>query len=194
MRTPLLICDLDNIVTNLMDPWLAWYNDRWKDDLTLARFKHYNIMRWVKPECKEEELMEFFSDLDRYRNLSPLEGAVEGLREVHNLGVEIVISTAVVGECAGPKFSWCAKYLPFVPQKNIQVGYRKDLLGPADFFIDDAPGHLKRHREKWPETNLLTIAYPYNEDLVDFVDIHARCYQNTHAAWETMVKAIEHRT
>lgn len=181
-----VVCDLDNIIINLMDPWLSWYNETWKDNKTLEDLKVYSAHEWELKEGCGDRIFEFFEDMERYRNLPPLPGAVEGLKEIHNAGHEIIISTAVAGESASAKFFWCRKYLPFVPMNHIMVGGRKDVI-KGDILIDDAPKNLTAYQKAWPTAKLFSIEYPFNLHLMEEVHLMAKCYRNTQAAWESIV-------
>jgi 5'-nucleotidase len=190
MNTLTIVCDLDGIVIDLLGAWLEEYNKKWNDSLTIADLKSYHIERHVKPECGNK-IYEVFDNALFYRNLKPLAGAVEGLKKLHSRGHDIVICTATAGDTAQEKFYWCAKYLPFIPSKNIFVGARKELL-LTDIFIDDAPKNLLAHHKKWgASARTISIAYPYNEHLRDTVWLHAEDHTDTRKAWSEIVDAIQ---
>lgn len=199
MKTPeklTIVCDLDSILVNLLGPWLDWYNRTYNDQLTVAHLTAYHIEKIVKPECGWK-VFDFF-DRDKphsvqppaYHDLPALPGAVEALRVLHDHGHDIIISTAVAGETAGDKFTWCKKNIPFIKQSHIMVGSRKERLH-CDIFIDDAPKNLEAHRAAWPDTLHLAIAYPYNAEVPGIV--RAESWNDTRAAWAEICYRVARR-
>jgi 5'(3')-deoxyribonucleotidase len=185
-----------------MDPWLAWYNETWGDGLTLSQITDWHVTKFIKDEAqpRPEQHLDIYSFFHPekthkvqpplYRDLTPLDGAVEGLRALHEAGHDILLATAVEGETAGEKHKWCQRHIPFIPRRNIFTGSRKERIH-GDIFIDDGPHNLTAHHEKWGiETALMTIAYPYNEESQKLVDVYARGYRDTRSAWETIVEAV----
>jgi 5'(3')-deoxyribonucleotidase len=189
MRKLTIVCDLDSIIIDLMGPWFDWYNKTYNDTLSLDAIDQWDVEKFVKPECGLK-IFDFFHLPDSYVSLPPHLGAVEGLMELHKKGHDIVICTAVSGEGASHKFSWCKKHLPFLDRKHIFVGSRKELLH-ADVFIDDGPHNIEAYRLKWPEAFIATIAWPYNKAVEHLVDIRAQSYKDTVNAWAEINKAID---
>ena len=189
MRALRIICDLDSIVINLLGFWINRYNELWDDDLTVSKLSSYHIHNHVKPECGNKIYELFNDDMSFYRRLPALDGAIGGLEELHDQGHDIIIATATAGNTAQEKFFWCKKNLPFIPQKNIMVGARKEIM-KAHVFIDDAPKNLEAYRAEWPEAATMTIAYPYNEHMKDKVSLHAQGHMTPAQAWYEIVRAI----
>jgi 5'(3')-deoxyribonucleotidase len=148
---------------------------------------HYNIEKIVKPECRDA-VFEFFHIPDVYMTIDPLEGAVEAMKELVDAGHDIVICSATASE-EHQKKAWMAQHFPFIDRKHIIFGHRKEKLY-ADVFIDDAPKNIEAYRKRWPSSKILTIAYPYNEDHKHLVDLYARGFDDTAAAWKAIVAKV----
>lgn len=193
-----IICDMDGILVDLFAPWLGWYNERYQDDLSIEKLIQWDISQYVKEECGRDGIMAFFHpEKDHtvkpmlYRDIPALDGAVDGLRALHEAGHDIIICSAVSGSTASEKFLWCKKHLPFIPTKKIFLGYEKHRL-TGDLLIDDGPHNVLAHRERWAkQVSIMSIAYPYNAEIYDHYDVYAHCYKNTRGAWEEIVKGVD---
>lgn len=156
---PVLFCDLDGIVADLMTKWLDAYNRDYKDQLTVEDVLHWEWHELVKPEVGKR-IYHYLSRPGWFADLEPLPGAVDALRRLSGR-VEIVIATASPKSALRDKTEWVHKHLPFIPPRNIVLTYRKDLLA-GDFLFDDAPRNLRSFRG-----TRITIDYPYNRDFTD---------------------------
>lgn len=184
-----IICDLDSIVIDLLVPWIAEYNRRWSENISVESITDYGLEKFVKPE-RVSDLFGVLGEPGFYLKLPPLAGAVEALTELHKNGYDIVVATAVASSGnAQDKFVWCKKHLPFLKHRDIFVGARKELLR-GDVFIDDAPKNIVAYRNAWPDATIMTIAYPYNQDCKTLVDVFAHSHQDTKGAWREMTDAI----
>lgn len=180
------IFDLDSIIVNLMDPWLAWYNAKYDDTVKLADIKTYHIENYVK--CGMG-IFKFFNPAERYGDCPIYEGAAEGLLKLHENDVDVVIATATAGSTAPQKYVLAKKAAPWLDKHHIIIGTRKELLH-GDFFTDDAPKNMLAYSEEWPDAEILTIGFPYNEYLRDKVDFYADDCFNPKKAWEQIVDYI----
>jgi 5'-nucleotidase len=192
----ILVFDLDSIVIDLLGPWVTYYNNIWNDNKTVSDITDYHIEKIVKPECGAK-IYDVFKDPGFYPNLPPIDGAIEALYKLHNQGHDVVIATAIAGftpeeraKAAGDKYLWCGKNIPFIPQRNIQIGTRKELIH-ADVFVDDSPSNIQAYKKKWPNADVLSIAYPYNIHMRLIVRYMAQDYQNTKQAWNGILEEIQ---
>lgn len=183
------IFDMDSILVDLMTAWLGWYNRSYNHNLTIDDIKTWHIHDHVRPEDKKN-IYGFFRPPERYgKETLPIPGASEGLRRLHDAGVDIIIATATAGKTAEQKFILAEKVAPWLDPDHIFIGSRKELLR-GDFFIDDAPHNLMAYKEAWPEAHLLSISYPYNQDVRTKIHLMADDHNNFEAAWEKIVTHI----
>ncbi len=180
--------DLDSIIADLLTPWLEWYNQCWGDNLKLQQVVTYNIETHVKPECGNR-IYDFFQDPSRYGAIPIFEGAIKGLKTLADNNVDIVIVTATAGQTAPQKHILAKKAAPWLTRKDIIIGSRKEILH-GDFFIDDAPTNLTSYRAEWPDTHLVTIGYPYNQEFRHKVSLFAEDCYNPTKAWDEIVDFI----
>lgn len=186
MKKLILGFDLDSIIVDLIRPWLAWYNDKHEDTVTIDDVKSYKIEKFT---TKTDKVFDFFKEVENYRNCPILPGAAEGLKELDSAGHDIIIATATAGQTAHIKWHLVEKAAPWLHENNVMVGSRKELL-KFDVFTDDAPKNIVGYRNHWPGAQIMAISYPYNQDCAGIVDCFAKDHNNTHEAWKQMVDHV----
>lgn len=180
--------DLDAIVIDLLRPWIGWYNSKHEDNLTIDEIVEYKVEKFAK---KTNSMFAFFKDLENYANCPVLPGASEGLKELGDAGHDIIIATATAGRTAELKWDLVKKAAPWLHKDNIQIGSRKDRIY-SDVFIDDAPKNIAQYRNRWPNSHILTIAYPYNLVSRDLVNLYAQDHNNTVQAWRQICDYVHY--
>jgi len=187
------LVDLDSTVNDMHRAWLALYNRRYGDDLTIADLTHWDMTRYVKPEC-DARVYDLFGHVGFFLDLPELDGAVDALRELHEAGHLLYVMSDCFHDCAAAeKRVWCREHLPFIPMDRVVMGAPKHLLR-ADFLVDDSPGQVRRYREAWGAVPLTcSIAYPYNVCVADLLDVRAEGWQDPRAAWREVVRAVAFR-
>jgi len=180
------ICDLDCIVLDLLPPWVDWINFTFGTQLKVEGITKYEMHELCHAKWG---VYDFFKVPGNYSNCSPIDGAVDGLKSLQALGLDVVIASALAGNQAQEKYDWCKKHLPFISKSNVMVGGRKELLR-GDFLFDDAPKNHIKFGEVNPGARRLAIAYPYNKSLFKAVDCYARDYRSPRAAWNMVVEYV----
>lgn len=156
---PVLLFDLDGIVTDLVSKWLAVYNRDYHDDLRPEGIRSWNWDQFVKPECGKK-IYHYLSRPGFFADLKPLPGAIEILERLSRR-LELVVVTASPAGAMKDKANWVRRNLPFISKHNLVITYRKDLVR-GDFMLDDAPRNLEHCR-----ATRIMMDYPYNRDFTD---------------------------
>jgi len=135
-----LIVDLDDVMGDLLTPWLARYNWGWNDNLTINDITEWDIAKFVKPECGEK-IFQFLeptvTGYSLWNNMEPMEGAIEALG-VLSEKMEIFVVSSVSGNyrICEYKDRWLRKHFPFLdPKKFYFVSDKSGVCG--DFMVDD---------------------------------------------------------
>lgn len=183
-----ILCDADAIAADLLGKWLIWYNAKYNDNLTIEHITEWDLHKFVKKECGYK-IYDFIDTGDAYRDLDPLPGAVEAIKALDKAGHNVVMVSAGSKhpDTAGHKLEWFKRVLGFSRKKCI-IGHQKELIR-GDVFIDDSPPNIQKYRAAWPNTPIMTIAYPYNESVKD-ICWRADSYKDTLSAWTTMMHWI----
>lgn len=187
-----ILCDLDSTVVDLFGSWLQKYNDLYKQNMTPADVKSFDIHKHVIPECGEK----IYDLLDEqfFLDVKPYEGAVEALKELsehHRIHIVTAFSTDKPYTAAA-KTQWVRKNLPFVHKRFITLSSQKHMIH-GDVLIDDRPDTAKAVRltEHGKKMKLMTIAFPFNESAKDLFDVYAQSYLKPAEAWQTIAEKIK---
>lgn len=182
--------DLDAIGIDLLRPWIDWYNALHDDDLHIDMVDQYKVEKFMSKAPNANAVFDFFGEnARRYADCPVLPGAAEGLLELNEAGHDIIITTATVDEAANVKWHLVKKLAPWLHSNNVMVGSRKELL-EFDVFCDDAPKNIVKYRNRRPQSQIVTIAYPYNRDIRSLVNLYAQDHNNTTQAWRQICDHI----
>lgn len=184
MTNKVVLIDMDSVIVDLLQPWLDLYNDEYKDDLQIE-----DIDRWNTHELAScgEEIYKYLTP-DFFASLPPLPGAVEAINDLKKNFTIVVVTASPNAESMGAKAVWCQKHLG-LGLHNFMAAKKKYLV-QGDVLIDDSPKNIKQYKEHNPTKKVFTIAYPYNEDCRNIVDLYAQSWADTENAWIEIVEAI----
>lgn len=182
-----ILVDLDGICADLLRRVLGVIHRDWGVELRVEDITTFQVPNHVPGMSRSQ----FYKILNRpgfFDNLPLIDGALEAVHALRDGGRnEVLICSSPAGpDSARGKLTWCERHLG-VPRKQVILTNRKTLID-ADWIIDDRPETL----EEWCNEGrcAATIAYPYNEHLKDVVDVFARDYASTRAAWEVILRGI----
>jgi 5'-nucleotidase len=192
-----ILVDLDGILTDCVPYWLKILNDRHGTKVTVD-----DIDLWSLHKCGDlktltaDQVYAPLSEVGFFRNMKPLDGAIENLKKLFDDGHEIIIlSSPSSPVSAKEKLEWCAEHLPWLPAAsvalvNIQL---KKLIG-ADVVIDDNPDVLTDYPKAWPQAIMFGIEYKYNKHCRIGLGGSALLlgdYNDTKTAWEEIYRHID---
>lgn len=184
-----ILCDLDAMACDLLTDWLALYNAKYDDKLTVDKITAWDIHQFTKPECGLK-VYDLLKEPGVFANLKPLPGAVQGIKALQEAGHDVTILTAGAASdfCASEKLAWCKQHLG-LNRKKVIIGHPKQFV-KGDLLLDDSPDNISVYRKEWPQAEIFAIAYPYNRVVAD------KCrrfygWQDTAVAWDMMVRAVE---
>src|SRR5574340_98950 len=187
-----VLIDLDSIIVNLQDRWYAEYNREYSDSLTPEKVLDWDTSKFAKAGLHVYDVLRrpgFF------RELPPLDGAIEGVRRVRDAGNEVfIVSAATCPAAMGDKALWVEEHLGSIidPKRSLILAQSKDRVR-GDVLFDDGPHNLIAYRKAWPSARLATIDYPYNSFAwgeAD-VDLVAGDYRYPAACWDLFARWIE---
>lgn len=111
----------------------------------------------------------------------PMDGAREMIQALLDRGHEVFFVSAVSPNHMSIRGKQLMEWFPMVPQKNIILGSRKDLV-KLDILLDDAPHNIRQSAARYPvlflrkynqhmkPNHLSVVNYPNFLKLVDFLD------------------------
>jgi 5'-nucleotidase len=150
-----ILLDMDGVLCDLIGKWFAIYNKEHHDHIDLSQMSEWEPHLYAK---KGKAIYHYLSQPGFFRDLSPIPGAIEGVKQLLNEGFDVVIVTAAkTGQ--RDKMQWVKEHLPFLDTRNVIFAHRKELVR-GDVLFDDAPHNLVAFA---PYGIAVAMAYPYNQ-------------------------------
>ena len=142
MRKLRILVDMDEVLDDLLDVWVAYLNDKHGVNANVN-----DITKWtltcVFPFLTEEETEQPLYDGNFFAAMSPKPGSVETLHRMILDGHEVLIVTAAsVYQTLPPKMDWLFKHYPYLSWGNVIITRRKQLI-QGDVLIDDGVHNLE---------------------------------------------------
>lgn len=181
-----ILVDMDSILVNLMEVWLAAHNEAQGDDLTVDKILTWDTHEYAKGGHA------VYKPLERpglFRAAPPLPGAVEALKTLLERGHDVfVVTAAMYPSNYGEKVEWCQEHLPFLGKRRLVFAHEKHLL-PGDVLIDDGPHNATAYRLHHHNAKIYTIGYLYNKDCPAYTMV-AGDWRDPAAAWDLILKEL----
>lgn len=169
-----ILLDVDGPCARQTDVWLDYYNTKYNDSLQFEDITNWNIASFVKPECGIK-IYDILSDPEFYEHVKPVEGYVEGVQNLRNLGYRVIYVTSCPLGTADQKIRWVLRHDEGATWQDIFTGYYKEMIW-GDVLIDDAPHNLENSLIK-----TVRFAMPWNKN----ASAHAHAH-----SWEEIPDAI----
>ena len=134
--------DVDDTSLALMPEWLKRSNNKYGGNYTPDQITQWEISKLVSYGNK---IFEFLSDEDLYDNIDPVEGALEGITKLKDMGHRVVFITA--GMHKGKYLR--LKQLGFLDREEDYIEARDKSLILTDILVDDRPFNLWQFKGKY---------------------------------------------
>ena len=155
-----ILVDLDGPVANLLDEWLRLYNIDYDDDLLPGQIKSWDMVPYVRESCGK--LIYEYLDGDIYDGVKPVDGALDGIKKLRELGHRVVFVTSAPEGTGDAKYAWLKRH-GFLDDGKVSESYieaHDKSLVRGDILIDDRVENIVR----FPGETILWDA-PYNRDI-----------------------------
>lgn len=162
MRKLKINVDQDEVQAHWVKEVIRRHNERFgtshrREDVT-DYFKMETMLEGGKPFIREH-----FSVPGLYENLEPVEGAIDGMKRLFDLGHDLnTVSSVPSGISYDEKQVWIKRLQPWFDLNNFKAAQRKDDV-TGDVLIDDAPKHILA----WAATKRFALVFdaPWNKEL-----------------------------
>lgn len=124
------------------------------------------IDRWGKVGSLADERLAFYEDPAFFRDQPVYPGAKEFVRRLSEIA-DVFFVTAVTPACMSARAERLAKDFPEIPQENIILGTRKDLLR-LDVLLDDSAKNIAASRAAYP----VLLRRPWNVSLSGLLSVN----------------------
>ena len=133
MTLEIIVFDVDSVLADLQTVWLGDYNKDWKDNLTSAQLLHWDMHKFVTPECGTDIYKYLTAEI--YDRVKPFEGARDCVVAARTMARVIFATTAPV-ESYGRKYQWLKEHR-FIDDPRDYVECRDKGLVRGNVLIDD---------------------------------------------------------
>lgn len=126
----LIAVDLDDVLSQTNQVVAEWHNDTYGTNMTLSDFYYYYYWKnpyWGTPEETFKKVEDFYLT-DRLDKALPIEGALEGLQTLRELGFRFVVITARQAREMDRSWKWIEKNYPGVFETMICTGQSQETL------------------------------------------------------------------
>lgn len=178
-----ILCDIDEVINNLIERLLIEYNQKYNDNLKFEDIKEWDIEKSLKPECKD-----FFKEFGTDEILSSLElqpkakETIEYLMEKYNF----YFVTSTHPNHIKVRDEWLKKKIPQYNSNQLIVCSNKKLIH-GDYIIDDYLNNFViEHSEDSPVKYNIVFDKPWNRELQED-NVKTFRVQN----WEEIKKIID---
>lgn len=162
----IILLDQDGVLADLEASFLVIWTEKYPGRfyVPLKERKHFKIKEDY-PECCHDDIDSIFNAEGFYRNLIPVEGALDAVREMERCDLDISICTSPLTSspyCASEKFDWVKHFLGQSWLDKLVITRDKSLVR-GRLLIDDKP---EVHRTITPVWEHILFDQPYNREVV----------------------------
>lgn len=162
MAKPIILCDMDGVVADLMTPLLARYNKEFDDSLTQECLTAWNVEQFCKPSARGR-VSQLFNEEGMFYSAPVIPGAQEGILLMQELGFDVFFCTTPPVRsrfAVKEKAKWVDKHFPGVGAKKIIYTHHKGMVRGAA-LIDDKPENFNGFMGV-----RILFSQPWNKDFV----------------------------
>lgn len=174
---PTILVDMDEVLADLLGPWLNMYNQDYDDNLTQDQILNWNIFSFTKPECGKK-FYNYLKTPGMFRHLPVRPYAKEMIQGfIDNDFRVLIVSDSPSGYAycdyiednqkicnpADDKRKWLAEHFPMIPSENIVFTSQKWFI-KGDVLIDDKPSTYLEFLER--NRNAILVDQPFNRDVM----------------------------
>ena len=148
-----IICDMDEVIVDMMNPLLKRYNEMYSSDISIE-----DVTQWGLPD----DMTNKYKEDNFFLTLPPISGAINGLSQLMEWGHDVIIATnhSDDPQIAKDKILWMFHNFGDL-SANMMIGVRKDLL-QGDVIIDDNADYLINS----PCPIKICMDRPWNRDII----------------------------
>lgn len=131
--------DLDSVLNNLEDVWLAHYNRDYNDCMIPEDLVSWHIHELVKPECGEK-IYDYIKQKHFFLQMKPKPNAINVTKWLCDLA-DVYVVTASEPFTVEDKCKWLQRYYPHIPLERVIISHQKSMIN-VDYLIDDGAHNI----------------------------------------------------
>jgi len=126
MEKKIILIDVDDVVTDFMTNWLAFYNQEFNDNIKKEDIDDWNITNFIKPEA-HQRIYEYIYEGDVFTTAEPTGNSIKSLKEIMSWNIcRIVYVTA--GDSNDAKYNWLTERGLLNTRDNFVACHDKSLI------------------------------------------------------------------
>lgn len=175
----IIVCDVDEVLNNLMDVTLKTYNKEYAANYTINDLTAYNFENCFD-QSTAHRIKNIFDNPSIWDKVKPIHGAQDGLQKLINAGHQVYLATDHNPATYKEKVEWIRRFFPYIESSKIMCIKDKWIIN-ADVMIEDCLSTLlaKTHYHR------IIVDRPWNQSTKDWVyNIH-RC-----SNWNNIVDVV----
>jgi len=122
--------DIDDTVADTVPEWLRWWNIDHERTVKPSHIKQWDISQYTGKDIFDYLVPAL------YRNVRPIEGALNSILKIRKMGHRVVFPTAFNPRLSGVKFEWLNKN-GFQVKENDYIEVADKSLINVDVLVDD---------------------------------------------------------
>ncbi len=162
--------DMDGVVADFNAGWIERYNREFAASLHPDHVVGWDELHRLTGFETMDEFWAWARGRDRsvFRDLPPMPGALEALRELATRH-RVVIITARFDWAVSDTLAWLAEHGVIAREVHFQAAkYRV----PCDIYLDDSPYQIEALARERPERTVCRRVTPWNHPRAGVVDVH----------------------
>jgi len=144
MKLLTILCDMDDVLENLVVEWVKDLDERYGIRRKAEDITDWHIQQFY-PDLTKEQVFSPTKDPSFWDKLSRTEGSVSVICDLLEAGCTFKVVTASSYETIAPKTKWLLRNFPFFKAEDVIVAHDKSFIF-GDLMIDDAPHNLETSR------------------------------------------------
>lgn len=140
MRALKILIDMDDVLNNLLECWVAELNRRYGLDVVVDNVVEWDMTK-AFPTLTPEQVFEPLFLGSFWEKQTPTEGSLETIQQMKADGHDVKIVTATHYLTVAYKIVWLLKFYPCLEYGDIIISQDKSLIA-GDVIIDDAAHNL----------------------------------------------------
>ncbi|MBQ7603425.1 MAG: hypothetical protein IJU75_00570 [Clostridia bacterium] len=156
--------DVDDILYECNTYALSLLREKYGDDPV---FDINHIKAWGKLGDRSDERIDYFADPDFVLHQPLFKGAQNFVRDLCRIA-DVFFITSVPPQCMSARAKRLMEDFPDVPQGNILIGTRKDLVH-IDILLDDASHNISSSQASYP----VLMRKPWNTSLSGLLSVNS---------------------
>lgn len=164
-----IICDLDDVLWDLVIPWILYYNNKYNDTIKYEDLVEYNLNNIPQITDKDKffnvlEQDEFYDFMKKIQDKKVIDKNNKLIYNIKKYGFEFYVATSSMPNHSDKKISTFLSLYPTINPNEVIIIENKSLLN-GDVFIDDKPETLLKVLNK--NKSALTLKKPWTEKFYD---------------------------